>query len=261
MYAANSMHLTVVENQQSLLQVGKTVAVVSGANFFGGRRTNSYQDRQVGTLVSVQAVASDDGGIAMSLQFEKSEVHSADPVSEDEQPIPASTATLTHQSTVQLKDGHSVLVGTLVDRSGEEATGAYLVIGAKLQQPAGEMISFRSFSRSVPSARGGILARGGFGGQGGTVARGGFGTRAASPSNRGSGTLRSSSSSSRRPGSTGGAAGRTAAARTAAAPSRYGDNKRKAEERQKMSRKYPEADSNKDGLLTVDELVKAIMSR
>ena len=37
MYAANSMHLTVVENQQSLLQVGKTVAVVSGGMVMAGQ--------------------------------------------------------------------------------------------------------------------------------------------------------------------------------------------------------------------------------
>ena len=259
LYAANSMHLTVVENQRAVLQVGKTVAVVTGTNFFGGtRRANSYQDRQVGTLVSVQAVASDEGGIAMNLQFEKSEVQAAGPGGADEQPIPATTTTLTHQSTVQLKDGHSMLVGTLVDRSGDQSTGAYLVIGAKLQQEQGGSVSFRAFSHSQPPAR--------------STGR----TRAAGSSNRAFGGLGSSSFTPRRT-SSGGAAGRSGSSRSSAASnderyqryaaglvSRYdtdGDGSLNAEERKQMSRKYPEADTDKDGQLTVDELTKALKRR
>ena len=260
LYAANSMHLTVVDNQKALLQVGKTVAVVTGSTSFGGaRQMNAYQDRHVGTLMTVQAVASDDGGISISLQFEKSEVLQGKPVSEDEQPIPASTATMTHQSTVQVKDGQSVLVGRLVGRSGNQATGAYLVVGAKLLQQSGEMVSFRSFSRSEP------------------LSPSGLGARTASSSTRGFGAFGASSSSSRRSGSSEGSPPRSASSRprSTSGNNRYeqyaaglvrrydtdGDSKLNAEERKQMSRQYTEADADKDGLLTVEELVKALQRR
>ena len=133
-YVANRMQLTALENQKSMLQVGERVAVETGSMVSReGSRISNYKDYQVGTIISVQTRVSDDSGITMNFDFEKSEVVPGEK-SDDKKAVfvPSSTATLVTQTTVQLRDGNSVLAGNLVSRSASETEEAYLIVSARI---------------------------------------------------------------------------------------------------------------------------------
>ena len=246
---ATRLELTAVEGQRSMLQIGERVPVVTGATINPRGRLNNYRDQTIGTLLSVLAKASDDGGIAIQLQFEQSELVAAAQAEED-QVVPQSTETLTQNTTIQLRDGHAQHAGTLKSRTGE----AYLVVTARLHDEAqgGGAISFRSFFGSTRASRrlSGDRSRG-------QSARGSF-----SESNR---TGRRSS---------GGPAGRGRLA-TADLAERYqryataliarldrnSDGALDAKEQSEASRDYSAADADKDGLVTVKELVDWLPKR
>ncbi len=262
LHLANHIQLTVVENQKTMLQVGETVAVVVGSSIVGrgrdgrARTTNSYQERNIGTMLLVQAVASDEGGIAMSVQFEQSELLPEPAVEDGQTSPPTGTATMTHQSTLHIKDGHSLLAGKL-GRPGDQASSVYLVIGARLQRPGGDAVSFRTLSRSEPPTRGQARRR--------VATRE---ERSLGPANSTPAPGEVVASGASRRGSSGNSS-------RSLARDRYlqyftnlvrkydtdGDNMLNAEERKRMSRQYPAADANKDGLLTAEELAAAVQRR
>jgi len=151
LYVAHRMEVTAVENQRAMLQVGETVPLVSGTTIAGPReRVNSYRDHQIGTVLSVLARASDDGGIAMALQFEKSDVQPTPQPVGDAAPGPQGTATLSQHTTVHVRDGHAVLAGRLLENSERRTQEAFLVVSARILDQPGEGITFRSVSRSDP---------------------------------------------------------------------------------------------------------------
>jgi hypothetical protein len=242
LFVANRMELSVIENQQAMLQVGETVPVVTGSSYFGGSRTpvNTYQQRSVGTLLSVTAAASKQG-IAMNLTFEKSEIVPAKPAEDDEAPTPDRTSTLTQQSTVHVQDGHSTLVGTLVGQSGEQSNGAFLVIGAELREEAGPLVSFRSFSRRAPLDR----------------------SRASSASRSGTSSSRSSAASSRPSRSSSSNDSRFAryAEGLVKKYDKDGNGELSSDEQSGISSTFSGADADENGILTVEEVTKAIQKR
>lgn len=156
LYVANRMELTAVENQKVMLQVGERVAVITGTTTSRtGTPIRSYRDENVGTLISVQARVAEGGGITMNVDFNKSEVVDAEPTSDDKAGFaPSDTATLTQQTTLQIQDGHCVLVGSLSSHSDDETEEVYLVVGAKMVdagEAAGKPVVFRAFSQREPS--------------------------------------------------------------------------------------------------------------
>lgn len=156
-YVANRMELTVVDNQNAMLQVGERVAVVTGQmSSRGGSPVNSYTNHDVGTMISVTTRVSDDDAITMQLAFEKSEIVEAEKKDDEAAAFaPSSTSTLVQQTTVVLRNGHSTLAATLVARSpGADHEEAYLVVGATLLEANafGKPITFRSFSQRDTAA-------------------------------------------------------------------------------------------------------------
>jgi len=134
-YVANRIELTAVENQKAMLQVGETVPVVVGTTLGPGARvaSNNYQNLDVGIIFSVEARVSGDSDIVMVVDFEKSEVEqrSGDAV-EESRPAQQVVSRLTHRTTSRIQDGNSLLVGTLVSRSSKGAGEAYLVLSASI---------------------------------------------------------------------------------------------------------------------------------
>jgi len=156
LYVANRMELTAVENQKVMLQVGERVAVVTGTTTSRtGTPIKSYREENVGTLISVQARTAQGGGITMDVDFNKSEVVDAEPTSDDKAGfVPSDTSTLTQQTTLQIQDGHCVLVSSLSSHSDDETEEVYLVVGAKTVdagEAAGKPVVFRAFSQRKPS--------------------------------------------------------------------------------------------------------------
>jgi hypothetical protein len=239
-YVANRMQLTALENQKSMLQVGERVAVETGSMVSReGSRISNYKDYSVGTIISVQTRVSEDSGITMNFDFEKSEVVPGEKSDDKAVFVPSSTATLVTQTTVQLRDGHSVLAGNLVSRSANETEEAYLIVGARIVDAgdAAKKVTFRSFTQRQPIN---------------TAAR------SFSPSSRNratSGFQRSSSS----------ADSKERLARMASAMmARYDTNKDNvltAEEWKKMPSSTSDADADKDGKITAEEFSEWIVKR
>lgn len=239
LFVANRMELTAVENQQVMMQVGERVAVVTGATRSReGGSIKSYRSENVGTLISVQARVSKDGGITMQVSFEKSEVVEPDPEDDDKASFtPSDTATMTQQTTLQVRDGHTVLVGGMTARSSSETEEAYLVVSAKIVGNTGRPVLFRSFSQRSGSPR---VAR-----SFSTSARdrGGFSAR------------RPSTSSDPR------ARYETYARGIIARYDKNKDGVLTAEEWKSMSTQPTAADADKDGKITSDEFVKWLQNR
>lgn len=228
-YVANRMELTAIENQPSMLQVGEDVPLVRGTVSVPGRgSSNSYQSVPVGTLFKVHARLSGESDIVMEVDFEKSEVSSlAGNSDEDRQSSPSSVTKLTHQATSRLHDGHSLLVATIVSHSKEGFSEAYLVLSASIDaaHATKQAVTFRASSKKPDPVTGG----------------------------------KSTSDFS------------TADRSNARFLDYYGkliakydqndDKALDAEERSSMSKDPAEADTNKDGLVNVEELMTWSMKR
>jgi hypothetical protein len=125
----NDLEQTLIPNQPSRIQVGEQVNLQMGKMQIGpGRTATQSKQYEIGTALSI--LTSIDGKeIAVELEFTKSFLRSTSH-SEDSDVTPASIATLTHQSTHRLTDGHAELVGRLTDRSSEQRTTTQLLIVA-----------------------------------------------------------------------------------------------------------------------------------
>lgn len=239
LYIAQRMDMTAIENQPAMLQVGETVALITGSNFTPGGRVNAYREHKLGTILSVTARRSDHGGIALALQFEKSEVQPAKPAGEDAAP-PQGTATLSQHTTVHVPDGYAVLAGTLVERSDQRTQEAYLVVSAKILASPTNGLTYRSVSSTEPVARSQAPQR-----------------RAPSRSSN-AGAAASIPNIERRPDS------ERYVAYAEALIRRYDTNSDRAlnaEERAQVSTDYTPADVNQDGLVTAQELAQWLMDR
>jgi hypothetical protein len=221
-YVANRMELTAIENNPAMLQVGEDVPLLAATTSVPGRgSSNNYRTMSVGTLFKVQARLSGESDIVMEVEFEKSEVSS--PVSdadEEHQPAPQGVARLTHQATSRIHDGGSLLVGTLVSQSNDGASEAYLILSASIDsaEPTKQAVTFKAFSQKQNPE---------------------VGVRS---------TIRSSDARRLDP---------RYLAYYAKLIDKYDQNEDKAldaEERSKMSKDCSAADTDKDGLVNVEEL-------
>lgn len=238
LYVANRMELTAVENQQVMFQIGQRVPVLTGMMSSRlGTPAKSYRSENVGTLLSVQARCSEDGGITMEVNFEKSEVVDVEQKSDDKF-VPTDTSTMTEQTTLQILDGHSVLVGSQSRRSHDQTEEVYLVVGAKIidaREAAGRPVSFRSFSQRSPVRTARSLP--------------------SSPPSRATSGFRPSSSTDRKA---------RYDAYSRAVFERYDSNKDSvltADEWKSMPPGASEADADKDGKVNPDELTAWFLKR
>jgi hypothetical protein len=228
-FVANRMELAAIENNPTILQIGEDVPMVSGTTTIPGRgATSSFRTMSVGTMLKVQSRLSGDADIVMEVDFEKSEVTSpAGNSDEERQSAPQGVARLTHQATSRIHDGHSLLVGTLVSQSNDGSSQAYLVLSASIDaanQPSQATISKAFSQKQVPKS-------------------------AAKPAS-------------------GSADARKLDPRYleyyAKLLAKYDQNNDKAldaEERTKMTKDCSEADTDKDGLVNVEELATWSMKR
>ncbi|MDA1052961.1 MAG: hypothetical protein O3C40_21115 [Planctomycetota bacterium] len=134
-YVANRIELTAIENQKALLQVGETVPLAVGTVFAPGSRgiSNNYQNLDVGIMFSVEARVSGDSDIVTVVDFEKSGVEQRNVGTDEEsKSVPQGVSRLTHRTTSRIRDGHSLLVGTLVSQSPDGVGEAYLVLSASI---------------------------------------------------------------------------------------------------------------------------------
>lgn len=154
----NQAELTVIEEQETMLQIGETVAVVSGSSrISGGRVINNYNMMQVGTILSVTSKVMGDQ-VLVDLDFTKSFLT---PKSDDDPDRPQGTATLTHQSTMRIKDGHSQLVGRMMSRESADQVQAYqLIVAVDVLSSGSDSATTRFQTFSAPMARRGVAPAG-----------------------------------------------------------------------------------------------------
>jgi hypothetical protein len=131
------IRLTTLENQEAMVQFGRTTSVASG-QMFGGRggpaRTSS-QRVSVGMLVS--AIGRVEGDvIVVELQTEKSELERREKEPHpDEGVAPRGIETLTSQATVRIDDGKTVLLSGIQSSSGKGSAQRLILVSARILTP------------------------------------------------------------------------------------------------------------------------------
>ncbi|MCA9121435.1 MAG: hypothetical protein H6822_07540 [Planctomycetaceae bacterium] len=221
-YVANRIELTAVENQITMLQVGKDVPLLTGTTSVPGRGpANNYRSAAVGTMIQVQARLAGESEIVMETNFEKSAIELLDHQNDGSSAIPQGVSKLTHNATSRLRDGHSVLIGTMVSKSKEAADAACMVLSASIDD-ASE--TNRPVISRVTSQRPGFVAEG------------------------------------KRTSNQDDSDGVTARyldfyGKLVAKYDQNNDKMLDADERSKMSKNPTEADTNQDGLVSVEELM------
>jgi type II secretory pathway component GspD/PulD (secretin) len=121
------IRITTMENQATMVQSGRTVNIASGQQSFGGRGgpgQMSYQQQQVGTLVSATATVNGDA-VLLELQVEKSHLPPAvAAVKGEPAPPPTGPETLTCQVTARIENAQIRERGPAGRRRGGDCLGA-----------------------------------------------------------------------------------------------------------------------------------------
>ncbi|MAG93219.1 MAG: hypothetical protein CMJ48_05665 [Planctomycetaceae bacterium] len=130
------IRLTTLEDQRAMVQVGRSVAVASGrmVSSRGGSPRTSYQQQQIGTLISATARV-DGKTVVAELQVEKSQLERL-PAKADSKPddefVPRATETMTSQTTVRIADGTTVLAGGMQTHSKTASTQKLVLVSARI---------------------------------------------------------------------------------------------------------------------------------
>jgi hypothetical protein len=228
-YAANRIELTAIESQPTFLQVGEDVPLRSSTTSVPGRgSSSSYRSVAVGTMFKVQARLSGESDIVLEVDFEKSKIEPpSGGADEESKPVPRGVSRLTHQTTSRIRDGHSLLVGTLVSQSPDGVGEAYLVLSASIVTPEHP----KRMTTLQPSSR-----------------------KPGSKADSGQANLGSDAESLDQ-------RYRTYAARLLARYDQNNDKALDAEEQSSMSKSCSAADTDRNGLVTLAELTIWIMKR
>jgi hypothetical protein len=135
-----SILLTALENAQAMAQFGNRVPIVTGSTIGPGGRTRNVHFENVGTLVRLTARL--DGEKAMmEINFEDSRVEAS-----NEPDLPASTNTLTVNSTVTMSLGEPVVVSS-------RATDDFTLVLAKITaEPTPERVIRKQAAAAKPRA-------------------------------------------------------------------------------------------------------------
>nr|WP_161501462.1 hypothetical protein [Rhodopirellula sp. SM50] len=147
----NHVDMTVLEECESMLQIGESVAIRTGTVRLGsGREQTSYQDVNTGTIVQLKSKVSGQQ-VLVDLDFSKSTVQ---PRGEQDE-APQGTSQLTHQTTFQIKDGNALAVGGMMQQSDDQRTEFLFVVAADiLESSSVQVMKFQSSSR--PPIRAGM---------------------------------------------------------------------------------------------------------
>lgn len=150
---ANHAELTVLEGQQTMLQVGETVAIRTGTVRTGtvrtgsGRESNVYQDVSIGTLINLTTEVVDNQ-VLIELDFSKSSV--APSGDDDQSERPQGTSQLTHQTTLRIKNGTAQMIGRIMSRESDDRSPAVqLIVSADILESSemGQITKFRTNPR------------------------------------------------------------------------------------------------------------------
>ena len=147
----NHVDMTVLEECQSMLQIGENVPIRTGTMRLGsGREQTSYQDVNTGTIIQLKSKVSGEQ-VLVDLDFSKSTVK---PRGEQDE-VPQGTSQLTHQTTFQIKDGNAMAVGGMMQQSDDQTKGILFIVAADiLESSKVQMMKVRSYSR--PPVRAGM---------------------------------------------------------------------------------------------------------
>ncbi len=144
----NHAELTVLEEQQTMLEVGETVSLRTGSMRTGsGQESKVYTNASIGTLIKLQTKVVDEY-VVIDINFAKSFVTPGG--GDDDSERPESTSQLSHQSTLQIKNGNAQLVGRMMSRqSGDQRRAVQLVVAADVldSSDTGQTTRFQSSSR------------------------------------------------------------------------------------------------------------------
>jgi type II secretory pathway component GspD/PulD (secretin) len=134
----SKFRLTALENQQSRLQFGEHVPLVTGRNVFGGGREGrpqvgaTYSQTAVGTMISAVARVEDGGAVLAELKFERSSVAPRPAEAAEADPAaPQGTTTVSVQTSIRLNPGEPLLVGGR-QTGGKEASQTWIVLTASV---------------------------------------------------------------------------------------------------------------------------------
>ena len=127
------IRLTTLEDQKMLVQSGRTAPVATGRSFRGsGQPQTSYQQQSFGTLLSGTAQVDNDA-IVVEFQIERSQLErSAENSESDDRFVPPATGSLTAQTTVRIRSGHTIVASGLDETSGGESTAQLILASARL---------------------------------------------------------------------------------------------------------------------------------
>lgn len=133
---ADRIRMTTIENQKTLVQVGQMRARVTGATrSAGGQTVKSYQNVNVGTLLSAIARIDGDAGIVMDLQFEKSELVAREPDAEDQDGVVSQYVVTSHQqTTIRVRDGEAMLVSG-AESVPDNSDNTLLIVAVQIVKP------------------------------------------------------------------------------------------------------------------------------
>ena len=140
----NHADITVLEECESMLQIGENVPVRTGTMRLGsGREQTSYHDVNTGTIIQLKSKVSGEQ-VLVDLDFSRSAVK---PYREQDE-VPQGTSDLTHQTTFQIQDGHAMPVGGMIQQSDDQTKGILFIVAADiLESSKVQMMKFQSYSR------------------------------------------------------------------------------------------------------------------
>jgi hypothetical protein len=143
----NQAELTVLVEQQTMLQVGETVSLRTGSMRTGsGREAKVYKDVSIGTLIKLMTKVVGEH-VLIDMDFSKSFVT---PGGDDDPERPQGTSQLSHQSTLRIKNGNAQLIGRMMSRqSGDGSRAVQLIVATDVldSSETGQTTRFQSFSR------------------------------------------------------------------------------------------------------------------
>jgi type II secretory pathway component GspD/PulD (secretin) len=138
------LHLSTLENQNALVQMGQRKPVVQGVTLSTRGETRNVMDHNVGLLVACTPRTTSERDVIVQINFEKSDVvaHPDDPplsISSSGEKIPSTrTVTSTAKSTVTIGRQQAVVLADVSSSGSREQNRLLLVVTAGVSGAAGK---------------------------------------------------------------------------------------------------------------------------
>jgi hypothetical protein len=140
-----SVKVSTLHNVATQVQLGRNEAVVSGQSvaFNAGTRSpravNAYRMESTGTLFRMTPSVTADGRVLVELAVEQSELAKVTPPpasegSELNETPPAGTEIFSTKTTSKVTPGKTLVAGSSISRSGENAESIYILVRAEVRE-------------------------------------------------------------------------------------------------------------------------------